>query len=346
MYLPLFFVLVFLENIFYFWENTGGVRRTNLRFWNRRMKIIQDWQNTPPLAEPRIIMTIGTFDGLHLGHHSLIKQVISRAKAKDASSLLLTFEPHPLVVLSPHSAPHVLTTFEQKCKVLEEWGIDILGCVRFTETLSSLGAEVFLTDVINPKVNLKDIFIGSDFRFGRNAEGHVGVLLNWAKKHSVSVQTVAIQKSSTGESLSSSHIRGLLKVGLVDSVSKLLGRNYRIDGTVIEGAKRGGALGFPTANLGEINQLIPGPGVYAVNAFLKGKSYPAMTSIGNNPTFKNQYLSVETFLIDFSSDFYGEKLGLEFVSRIRNMIRFESPASLVEQLKKDELKVRKVLKIK
>jgi riboflavin kinase/FMN adenylyltransferase len=307
------------------------------------MKIISDWQNAPPLEESRVVMTIGTFDGLHLGHRFLLKEVIKKAKLKDASSLLLTFEPHPLSVISPNSAPQVLTTFRQKAELLGESGLDILGCVRFTESISLMRAEDFLNEIVSSKANLVEIMIGSDFRFGRNAEGHVELLSDWAKHRGVILEIAPLQVAPTGETLSSSHVRGLIRIGLVEAAAKILGGNYKIDGKVITGAKRGGTLGFPTANLGEVNQLIPGPGVYAVRAHLRGKVYPAMTSVGNNPTFKNRNLTVETFLFDFSDNFYGEDLGLEFVSRIRDMIRFDSPESLAGQLNKDEKKARAVL---
>ncbi|MDR2350946.1 MAG: riboflavin biosynthesis protein RibF [Deltaproteobacteria bacterium] len=307
------------------------------------MKILSDWQNAPPLTEPRVVMTMGTFDGLHLGHQFLVREVMRKAREKDAASLLLTFEPHPLAVLSPSSAPLALTTFEQKSRVLSGLGIDVLGCARFTEELSAIPARAFIDEVILPKANITDIFIGPDFRFGRNAEGHAGLLKEWAGSRGVRCEEVPVQTALSGETLSSSRVRGLIKVGLVESAAKLLGRNYVIEGKVVTGARRGGKMGFPTANLGEIKQLIPGPGVYAANALLRGKSRPAMTSIGNNPTFKNQYLSVETYVLDFKDDFYGEDMGLEFAARIRDMIRFDSPEALVERLKKDESEARGVL---
>jgi riboflavin kinase/FMN adenylyltransferase len=307
------------------------------------MQIISDWQNSPPLDKSPVVMTIGTFDGLHLGHRFLIQEVIKKAKSKIAASLLLTFEPHPLSVISPNSAPQVLTTFRQKSELLLDSGLDVLGCVHFTESLSLMRAEDFLNEIISSKANLTDILIGSDFRFGRNAEGHVELLSDWAKGRGVTVEIVPLQVSPSGETLSSSHVRGLIKIGLVEAASKILGGNYKIEGKVVTGAKRGGSLGFPTANLGDVSQLIPGPGVYAVRAFVKGRVYPAMTSVGDNPTFKNRNLTVETYLFDFSDDIYGEDLGLEFVARIRNMIRFDSPESLAGQLRKDESKARCVL---
>ncbi|MDR2461035.1 MAG: riboflavin biosynthesis protein RibF [Deltaproteobacteria bacterium] len=307
------------------------------------MKIIDDWQNDASLKGDRVVMTIGTFDGLHLGHQALIREVMKSAGEKKASSLLLTFEPHPLSVLSPNFAPETLTTFAQKSEILSAMGLDILACLRFTEAFSTISYKDFLEECLYPKADILEISIGPDFSFGRNAEGNLELLSSWAKEKGIAIRTLPIQMTQRGESLSSSHVRGLIKVGLVESASKLLGRPYKIEGTVISGAKRGRHLGFPTANLGTLEQLVPGPGVYAVKACLRGKILPGMTSIGNNPTFKNQYLTVETYIFDFSEEFYGERLGLEFISRIRNMIRFDGPESLVSQLIDDEKKARLVL---
>jgi riboflavin kinase/FMN adenylyltransferase len=197
--------------------------------------------------------------------------------------------------------------------------------------------------VLAPRVKPVEIFIGPDFRFGRDAEGNFEMLSAWAKGKGAVLNSVLIQHAENGEIYASSLIRGLLKMGHVESAKRLLGRPYRISGEVIYGKHRGRTLGFPTANLGKVEQLIPGPGVYAVMAKLRGKSYPAMTSIGNNPTFKGQYLTVETYLFDFNDDFYGESLSLDFIRRIRGMIRFDSSEALMNQLKDDEEQARAYL---
>jgi riboflavin kinase/FMN adenylyltransferase len=258
----------------------------------------------------------------------------------EVDSLLITFEPHPLSVLSNKYAPDILTTFEQKREILSHMGLSCLACLRFTKELAALGADDFLNTVLAPRLQPMEIFIGADFRFGRNAEGNYDMLAAWAKNKGAVLHSVEIQHAKNGETYASSHIRGLLKMGHVESAKRLLGRPYRIGGEVISGMKRGRALGFPTANLGKVEELIPGPGVYAVMAKLRGKSYPAMTSIGNNPTFKGQYLTVETYIFDFNDEFYGEYLSLDFIRRIRGMIRFDSGESLKAQLKKDEEEAR------
>ncbi|MDR2199974.1 MAG: bifunctional riboflavin kinase/FAD synthetase [Deltaproteobacteria bacterium] len=307
------------------------------------MRLISDWLKDAPVPGPDAVLTIGVFDGLHRGHQYLINEVIQRARDLEVNSLLLTFEPHPLSVLSHKYAPDILTTFGQKKEVLEGMGLDILGCLRFNEALAKTSAEDFLNSVVSPSVQPTEILIGSDFHFGRNAEGSLSLLSSWAKKRGIGLTAVDIQYSSGGEIFASSHVRGLLKMGHVESAAKLLGRPYRLTGEVITGQKRGRTLGFPTANLGKVGQLIPGPGVYAVKAILRGVERSAMTSIGNNPTFKGQYLTVETYIFDFEGEFYGEELSLDFMRRIRGMIRFDSAAALTLQLKADEKQARAFL---
>jgi riboflavin kinase/FMN adenylyltransferase len=307
------------------------------------MKLIPDWIKDAPVPGPRAVLTIGVFDGLHLGHQFLVNEVVRRARALDVASLLITFEPHPLSVLSSRYAPEVLTTFDQKREILSGMGLSCLACLRFDGALASMGPEEFLDDVLSPRVEPVEILIGPDFRFGRGAEGHFGLLASWARKRGATIRAVDAQLANGGEVFASSHVRGLLKTGHVESAARLLGRPYRVSGEVTTGQKRGRTLGFPTANLGNVGQLVPGPGVYAVMAGLRGREYPAMTSIGNNPTFKGQYLTVETFVFDFDEEFYGAGLRLDFVRRIRGMIRFDSAKALVDQLKSDERQARAIL---
>jgi riboflavin kinase/FMN adenylyltransferase len=307
------------------------------------MFVTRNWLDTALTDNPKVVMTIGVFDGLHLGHQYLINQVIKQAKQCKVSSLVLTFEPHPMAILSPRTAPEILTTFEQKEEMLNSLGLSRLGCLEFNEHLRGLSASDFLAEAILSKVSPQEIVIGPDFRFGRNAEGHLEVLQKWAKTNQVVITPVQHQMGPGQLDYSSSHIRSLLKIGLVDSASMGLGRPYRLSGVVVAGASRGRTLGFPTANLGQVSQLIPGPGVYAVRANLRQNVYLGMTSIGHNPTFGAQYLTVETFLFDFNDDFYGESLDLDFVAHLRGMVRFEGPEKLIEQLRADERMAREIL---
>jgi riboflavin kinase/FMN adenylyltransferase len=307
------------------------------------MRLIHDWIKDAPIPGPRSVLTIGVFDGLHLGHQMLIREVVERAGALGAEPLLLTFEPHPLSVLSGRSAPEALTTFGQKRAILEGLGLGCLGRIHFTLELAQMGAEGFLDTVLLPRAEPAEIIVGADFRFGRGAEGGFDLLSSWSARRGSSLRAVEIQHSPGGEIYSSSHIRGLLKTGHVEPAAKLLGRPYRMAGRVVEGMKRGRSLGFPTANLGDVEQLTPGPGVYAVRALLGGRSLPGMSSVGQNPTFKGRQLTIETFIFDFSGDFYGEPMSLDFIRRIRGMIRFDSAEGLKKRLHEDEAQARRIL---
>ncbi|MDR1657556.1 MAG: bifunctional riboflavin kinase/FAD synthetase [Deltaproteobacteria bacterium] len=306
------------------------------------MLTVYDWADQIPLERPRAVLTVGVFDGIHLGHQYLIKQVIERAKANQAVSLVLTFEPHPLAVISKASAPEVLTTFKHKAEIMEGLGLDIFGCLKFDDSLRNMGAQQFLDSILGAMVKPVEIIVGPDFRFGRNAEGQVGILREWAKAHRAKVIEAELQKGRD-VIYSSSHIRGLLKIGLVDAAALILSRPYRLSGRVVAGQARGRHLGFPTANLGQIAQLVPGPGVYAVKARLRGQVFDGMTSVGHNPTFANQYRTVETYLFDFEDDFYNEILDLDFVGHLRGMVKFDGIEGLVRQLKNDEQAARVLL---
>jgi riboflavin kinase/FMN adenylyltransferase len=287
-------------------------------------------------------MTVGVFDGLHLGHRYLIDKVIQRARSLNLRSLVLTFDPHPIALLSPKSDPEILTTFDQKAELLESWGVDQLGRLEFNQSLSQMSAEEFLIEAIWSRVEPHEFIIGQDFRFGRNAEGHLDLLKKWAKEKKIHLTVVRLLKGEE-VSYSSSRVRGLLKIGLVQAASFSLGRPYRLSGLVVDGSHRGRKLGFPTANLGQVKQLIPGPGVYAVKVKLKDSYHDGMTSIGHNPTFGSPYLTVETFIFDFNQSLYGQRLDIDFIDQMRGMIRFPDPQGLVKQLKADEEKARLIL---
>ncbi|MDR1607321.1 MAG: riboflavin biosynthesis protein RibF [Deltaproteobacteria bacterium] len=307
------------------------------------MLIIPDWLSSQPLG--RTVFTIGVFDGLHLGHQALIKRVIERANELSATSLALTFSPHPLVVLSPSGAPETLTTFEQKVEILRELDLMALGRLRFDRAMSDLLARDFLDRIIATRLKPVEIFIGPDFHFGRGAEGNFALIKEWGQSLPVPAKVFSIEqvKGPGGETYSSSHIRGLIKVGLVREAANILGRPYRISGVVEVGQARGRCLGYPTANLGQSRQLTPGPGVYAVRVKLGEKTLYGMTSVGHNPTFSSKVLTVETNIFDFNGDCYGEKLDLEFMDWLRGVIRFDSAASLTRQLGEDEKMARAVL---
>jgi len=299
------------------------------------MKLIADWEQQPQ-ERFRAALSIGVFDGLHMGHKVLIDTVIKNAARLKAKSLVLTFEPHPLEVLARQAAPPLLTTLEQKAEVLDSWGLDILGVLRFTKELSAVEPQKFLYQYIGKYVDPAMVVLGPDFSFGKGAKGGADTVERWLTQTAPKARLV-IAEPHQGENgpYSSSQIRQDLKNGLVESAAKALGRPYRLYGEVVHGQARGRTMGFPTANLGKIEQLVPEPGVYAVKVNIDGHSWGGMTSIGYNPTFGEQPMTVETNIFDFDQFIYGQKISIDFMARLRAMVRFKSPEQLAAQLDKD-----------
>lgn len=300
------------------------------------MELIADWEQQQPLERVRATFSIGVFDGLHLGHKALIDMVIKNAARLKARSLILTFEPHPLEVLAKQAAPPLLTTLEQKAEVLESWGLDILGVLRFTKELSAVEPQKFLYQYIGKYVDPALVVLGPDFSFGKGAKGGADTVEQWLAQTAPKARLIIADPHQGEDGLySSSQIRQDLKSGLVESASKALGRPYRLYGMVVHGQARGRTMGFPTANLGEIEQLIPEPGVYAVRVNIDGQTWGGMTSIGYNPTFGEQPMTVETNIFDFDHFIYGRQMSIDFMARLRSMVRFKSPEQLSAQLDKD-----------
>ena len=300
------------------------------------MELIPDWGRQPPGSRPRTVLTIGVFDGLHRGHRALIDLVIKRALRLKARALVLTFEPHPLTVLADNAAPPLLTTVEQKAEILADWGLDGLGVLNFTRELAATEPLRFLSHQVARFIDPAAVVLGPDFAFGRDAQGGPETIRLWLSSLSPRARLIQV-KPIAGDSglLASSQIRQHLKEGLVERAAQDLGRCYRLNGSVVHGLARGRTLGFPTANLGQIRQIVPGPGVYATRVRLAGQTWPGMTSVGYNPTFGDKSLTVETHILDFDRFIYGQTLDLDFVARLRPMIRFESVEQLTRQLTQD-----------
>lgn len=308
------------------------------------MEFIKNWQGQKLFDRPRCALSLGVFDGLHLGHRHIVNSLIESATALKALSLLLTFEPHPLEVLAKAAAPPLLTTVEQKAEILADWGLDRLGVLRFDRQLASLEPLEFLDQLIGKFVEPAAVILGPDFRFGQGAKGGFEeIRLYLAAKFPRSQLSVVSPQSNEEGLYASSRIRQDLKNGLVESAGRALGRPYRLSGLVEQGQARGRLLGFPTANLGQIRQLIPGPGVYATWALVEGERYGAMTSIGYNPTFGERPMTVETHIFEFQRSLYGQRLAIDFKACLRPMRRFKNTSELVEQLKADRQKALKTL---
>ena len=308
------------------------------------MELINNWDRPPSGVLPRTVFTIGVFDGLHLGHQALIGLVLENAARFKAQSLVLTFDPHPLEVLAKSASPPLLTTVAQKAEILAAWGLDRLGVLKFNREMAATEPVKFLNQYVGRFIEPAGVVLGPDFAFGQDAGGDAETVRAWLGDLNPKARLIRAEAvSSGGGTLASSKIRQDIKEGLVGNAAQDLGRCYRLAGTVVHGQARGRTLGFPTANLGRIRQLIPGPGVYAVRVLLAGQTYSGMTAIGHNPTFGEKSLTVETNILDFDSCIYGQDLALDFVARLRPMLRFDSIASLVQQMRQDRVKAKQLL---
>ena len=288
------------------------------------------------------VLTIGAFDGLHRGHQALIGAVLERAQATDRLAAVITFHPHPAVVLAPDRAPRSLTTPGDKVALLEGLGVDLVVLLPFDRQVASTPARDFM-EMIARHLRLRELWVGNDFALGRNREGNVPRLRQLGRELGYEVHVVEPVVDG-GESISSSRIRSLLHQGRVAEAAQLLGRYPSLSGEVVVGAQRGRILGFPTANL-EVRpeRAVPANGVYAVFASLGKERHPAVANVGIRPSFDNGQRTVEIHILDFDRDIYGCDLVVEFVVRLRDERRFEDIDDLVNQIDHDSQSAREIL---
>jgi len=301
---------------------------------DRRMKVIRDVNDIPPEFRDAYV-TIGNFDGVHLGHIPILKKLIDEAHKENHKALVITFDPHPKRVLHPDIKPfYLITSLEEKIKLLEDVGIDGLILIPFDLEFAKTTAEAFVNRILWDKLHIRKIFIGHDYTFGKNKAGNEAFLFSRGKKLGFDVDVIHAVKLGD-ETVSSTRLRYAILNGNVKMASRLLGRPYNISGTVVPGKSRGTALGIPTANVKADKELLPAQGVYAVIVDLRGEHRQGVLNIGFNPTFSDNELSVEVFLLDFTGDIYGERLNILFIERIRDEVKFDNPEQLIEQIKKD-----------
>ncbi len=286
------------------------------------------------------IVTLGNFDGVHLGHQAIFRKLKEEAQKNNGEAVVITFEPHPLKVLSPQTCPPLLTPFRKKMMLIEKSGIETVLCIEFTLGFSKISPFDFIKNILIEKMKVKKIVVGYNYHFGRKQRGNVVILKQACKLFQVDVEVMEpLRIGST--TVSSSKIRELIKEGEVEGASKLLGRNYPVIGKVVQGAKRGQTLGFPTANLEISEELYPKKGVYAVEVVWNQQLLNGLANVGMNPTFLPAHakegtpLSIEVYILNFHQDLYGEELQINFQKRIRDETRFNSPSELMEQIKKD-----------
>jgi riboflavin kinase/FMN adenylyltransferase len=282
---------------------------------------------------PRPVITIGNFDGVHLGHQALFAKAVERAKALEGSSLAVTFEPHPIRVLRPAVNLPLITTLKQKLELMGQFGLDVTLCLRFDQNFASLSADAFVDKLLVSRLGAAEVVVGYDFAFGHKGLGDIDLLRSKGERWGFAVHVVG-PVIIDGRPVSSTRVRQEVADGNMEGARHLLGRHYQVAGRVVAGHGRGGRLlGFPTANLKVSDELLPGPGVYAVLVELAdGRLLKGANNIGNNPTFDDGALSVETHLLDFEGDIYGQDIRLHFVERLRGEQRFDSPEALKAQI--------------
>lgn len=291
--------------------------------------------------DKKSIITVGTFDGVHLGHQEIIKILNSVKQNKGLRSVIVTFDPHPQIVLRNKDRDiKILSTTDEKIKIFESYGIDLVYIINFTKEFSQTPAREFYIKYLINGVGMTDLVLGYDHMFGKNREGNFETLAEMSKEFDFNVDKVE-EFTLNGAHISSTEIRNFLQTGEIEKANNLLGREYAIEGEVIHGDKRGKALGYPTANL-KVDEfkLIPKKGIYAVSIQLDGQRYNGMISIGVNPTVSdNDSLKIEVNIFDFNKDIYGKKIKVNFIDYLREEQKFNSLEDLIEAMASDKRKV-------
>ena len=281
--------------------------------------------------------TIGNFDGIHLGHRKILETVVARARAVSRPSFAITFEPHPMAVLRPGDAPKRIQTLRQKEEAIEALGVDALLVIPFTRDFSLTEPEEFVRTLLRDKLAVSELFLGDHFAFGRKKRGDLALLTRMGGECGFSVSVVG-EVMSGGEPVSSTRIRRALERGGIVEVNGMLGREYELDGFVSRGDRLGHQIGVPTINLEPENELPPVDGVYVTEIEIRsfGRKFASVTNIGRRPTLYEDYTTtIETYVLDFSADVYGEKVRLFFLDRLREERKFPSMMDLKAQIQRD-----------
>jgi riboflavin kinase/FMN adenylyltransferase len=289
------------------------------------------------------VVTIGNFDGVHLGHREIFRRVKESARESGGVSVVITFVPHPLKLLPSRKHIRLITTYKEKEALIGASGIDYLVIIPFTEEFAGISAIDFVTKILIAQVGMRRLVIGYDYAFGRNREGNVTLMRRLGNELSFEVEVLE-PIGAPGIVYSSSRIRAMIGEGHVKEVVSLLGRHFFLDGTIVHGHHRGKVLGFPTANLATDNELIPLSGVYAVKVDIGGRLHDGACNIGTNPTFGDDASAIEVFVFDFDGDLYGSALRVYFIERIRDERRFPDAAALKAAIQADVARCRDILR--
>lgn len=292
----------------------------------------------------RTTITVGTFDGVHRGHQEVLREIVRRARAADRASVLVTFEPHPLEIVAPDRAPRLLTTLEEKLELWPLFDLDYVHVLPFTTDLREMSPARFVREVLVDRLRVGELVIGYDHGFGKDRKGDVDTLRGLAGELGFVVDVVGPVAVDT-EAVSSTAVRRAVETGDLEAAARGLGRPYSVLGRVARGAGRGRELGYPTANLEPgRRKCLPPTGVYAVRVEVEGVEWPAMANLGPRPTFGDARAGLEVHLLDWpGEELYGARLHVEFVERLRGVLRFGDPAELAAQLAEDRARARAAL---
>lgn len=297
------------------------------------MKIFHGTENANILRPT--VLTLGVFDGLHLGHQKIMETVVERAKATGAHATAITFDPHPRAVLHPETAPPLLQTLDQRLANFEVLGIEQVIVIPFTKEFASNPADDFLRNIVHDRLQAKEVYLGKGFAFGKDRGGNIEMLRKLSSELGFFADEVG-EVRLRGMRISSSKIRELLAAGRVNLTRRMLGRPYGVEGVIIRGNRRGHTIGFPTANLKPHNRVIPKYGVYATATLVDGKWRRSITNIGIRPTFETDAdPSIESYIFDFDDDLYGDVLRVRFLHRLRDEKKFSGIEELKAQIQKD-----------
>lgn len=309
------------------------------------MKLIQGIDNiTKPYKNA--VVTIGNFDGVHKGHRTLFKETIEKARSMDGTSVVITFEPHPLKVVRPDRRPPLITLYDQKVELISQTGIDVLVCIPFTKSFATLSAKKFIEEILFGTIGMKAIVVGNDYNFGKNREGDIQVLRKFGERLGFDVIVPDWIRISANwkDRVSSTKIRELVMAGNIEDIPMLMDRHYQIRGDVVAGRNRGGKLlGFPTANIHLTDELCPKMGVYAVTIEIGKQKHKGVANIGYSPTFEDHVFTVEVHILDFKDDLYGKEIRVNFINRLRDEKKFSNISELSAQIRSDIEKARKLL---
>lgn len=288
------------------------------------------------------VVTIGNFDGVHRGHAEIFSHLKQTSMNLGVPSVVVTFEPHPLKVLMPECAPLLITTFEQKCALIEQYGIDYLFSIPFSLEFSKVSADDFVCNILCASLGMRHIIIGHDYAFGKNREGNFSTLERLGALNGFTLEDLP-PIGTGGVVFSSSLVRAAIADGDMAAATRILGRNFQVTGTVVHGRDIGKTLGFPTANIATDNELIPPDGVYAVIGKIDGQFVKGACNIGCNPTFGSNSRTIEVFLLDFSRQIYNHSIDVFFIQKLRSEYKFPDADALKMQIHRDVETARSVL---